>query len=492
MEKLLKKQICIIGAGFAGKAIARELKEKSITGNVVCFIDDDPAKIGNLIDGIPVQGPISRVQQIIHDHPVDEILICIPSATREELHTIYDKLKTAPCQSLSILPSLTQIIDGQAHLVQTRSLAPQDLLGRTPIRINLKESLSYIRGKRVLVSGAGGSIGSELCRQLLSGGAERLYLFGHGENSIFHVQQELLRLQEGGVGEKAVIVPVIGELKDQDYIRFLCKRLRADVIFHCAAHKHVSLMEANPIEAIVNNVFGTYHLLNSAREFNVSRFIFISTDKAVNPNSIYGVSKLLSERLVLEAGKSSKNYMVLRFGNVLGSRGSIVPIFKQQIQSGGPITLTHPEVERYFMTIPEAVSLVLKAGGIEKNSSLYILDMGDPVKIKDIAWQMARFYNLEPDKDIGIKIIGLRPGEKIREKLWSEDEIPVESGYAGILQIKRKQDWQNNLETLIQNLRPLCFFDPAQADLYRNRRKLRSLLRDAVPSLPHKDDEPEY
>ncbi|HOT63145.1 MAG TPA: nucleoside-diphosphate sugar epimerase/dehydratase, partial [Treponemataceae bacterium] len=378
--------------------LAREIREKGIFGSVIAFFDDDREKIGKTIDGIPVLGPIRRVARLVRIGPRDEALIAIPSASPETLRSIYLSLKQAGFTRIRLLPGIAQILEGKAHLIQAREIDPQDLLGRPPVSISLKKSLAYLRGKRVLITGAGGSIGSEIARQLLSGGAERLYLFGHGENSIYQIDRELRLLQEGGVGEKATIVPVIGELKDREYMRHIMRKLRCDVVFHAAAYKHVPLMEANPVAVIENNVFGTANLLDACLESGVRRFVLISTDKAVEPVSVYGASKMLSERLVLEAarraresglggGASDSAYMFVRFGNVLGSRGSILPLFLDQIRKGGPVTVTDPEMVRYFMTIPEACSLVLQAGGVGVNGESYLLDMGEPVRIVEIAEQ---------------------------------------------------------------------------------------------------------
>jgi FlaA1/EpsC-like NDP-sugar epimerase len=480
----------IIGAGFAGQTLAEEIRAKAVYGEVVAFLDDDPHKIGRGIDGIPVLGPIRDVAKLLRMNPADEAIIAIPSASREYLAELYGILKRAGFEKIRILPGISQIIEGDAHLIQTRSVDPQDLLGRTPVRVNLKESLAYLRGKRVLVTGAGGSIGSELCRQLLSGGASRLYLFGHGENSIYQIDRELRLLQEEGVGEKATLVPVIGDLKDGDYIDYILGKLKADVIFHAAAYKHVPMMEENPVAAIENNFFGTENLVNAARKQGVKRFVLITTDKAVEPVSVYGASKYLCERLVLEAARKEApgagpgpNFMVVRFGNVLGSRGSIMPLFRRQIEKGGPVTVTSPEMRRWFMTIPEACSLVLKAGGVGDNGNLYLLDMGESVRIRDMAEQMIRFYGLEPEKDIRIEYIGLRPGERLDERLWGEDEEPVGTGYSRILRVKRKSPPGLDLPALTEKLKPVCRFDPDRAELYRNGRELRRILREAIPTL---------
>jgi FlaA1/EpsC-like NDP-sugar epimerase len=503
-------RLYIIGAGFAGLNLAREIRVKAIFGEVVAFLDDNPEKIGRRIEGIPVLGPIRDVARLLRMNPADEAIIAIPSASREYLKELYQVLKNAGFQRIRILPGISQIIEGDAHLIQTRSIDPQDLLGRTPVRLNLKQSLAYLRGKRVLVTGAGGSIGSELCRQLLSGGAFRLYLFGHGENSIYQIDRELRLFQEEGVGEKATIVPIIGDLKDRDYINHIIAKLKADVIFHTAAYKHVPMMEENPVAAIENNLFGTSNLVNAAYNEGVKRFVHITTDKAVEPVSVYGVSKYLCEELVLaaarkaaadegqgakkeepwEGGKgggpisgalSGANFMVVRFGNVLGSRGSIMPLFQKQIEKGGPVTVTHPEMRRWFMTIPEACSLVLKAGGVGSNGNLYLLDMGEPVRIRDLAEQMIRFYGFEPEEDIKITYVGLRPGERLGEKLWWDSETPRPTPFDRILQVEGKAAPALDIHRVMEKLLPLCRFDPAQPGKYRNGGLLRKILKEAVP-----------
>jgi FlaA1/EpsC-like NDP-sugar epimerase len=486
MTILKSERLYIIGAGFAGQTLAREIAVKAIFGEVVAFLDDDPEKIGRRIEGIPVLGPIRDVARLLRTNPADEAVIAIPTASREYLKDLYDILKRAGFQRIRILPGISQIAEGSAHLIQTRSIDPQDLLGRTPVAVNLRESLSYLWGKRVLVTGAGGSIGSELCRQLLSGGASRLYLFGHGENSIYQIDRELRLLQEEGVGEKATLVPIIGDLKDRDYMDYIIGRLKADVIFHAAAYKHVPMTEENPVAAMENNFFGTDNLVNAARKHGVRRFVLITTDKAVDPVSVYGASKYLCERLVLEAAASdpgAAHFMVVRFGNVLGSRGSIMPLFQKQIEKGGPVTITSPQMRRWFMTIPEACSLVLKAGGVGDNGNLYLLDMGEPIRIREMAEQMIRFYGFEPERDIKIEYIGCRPGERLDERLWGDDETPVKTPFNRILKVERKSPPRLKLGELTAKLRPICRLDPRAPEQYRDNALLREILREAIPSL---------
>jgi len=492
MKKAKRDGIYIVGAGFAGRSIAREIREKGVLGRVVAFLDDDPTKIGTRLDGLPVLGPIERVEGFLATTPATEALIALPSTSRERLKEVYCALSRADFARIRILPDVSQIVDGDAHLVQTREVDADDLLARSPVAINLKESLDYLRGKRVLITGAGGSIGSELARQLLHGGAARLYLFDHEENSIYEIDKELKLLQAEGVGEQATVVPVLGDLQDRDYVRFIMRRLRADVVFHCAAHKHVPMCEHNPVETIKNNTFGTRNLVDAAIEVGTPRFVFVSTDKAVRPSSVYGASKMLAEEIVLRKRPGRGDFMVVRFGNVLGSRGSIVPLFKKQILNGGPVTITHPEMSRFFMTIPEASSLVLKAGGVGKGGDLYILDMGEPILIRELAETMIRFFGFVPEREIPLRYVGLRPGEKLHETLWDSDEQPVPTGFPRINRLPREERFNGSFDRLLSALHAVCFFDPERPEPYRNRRELRRILHAYIPSVNHVDDEPEY
>ena len=309
-----------------------------------------------------------------------------------------------------------------------------------------------------------------------------MYLFGHGENSIYQIDKELHILQKEGIGEKAVVVPVIGDLKNREYMRYILSKLKASVIFHCAAYKHVPLMEENPVAVMENNVFGTKNLLDAAAESGVERFVLISTDKAVEPVSVYGVSKMLCEKLVLETARNIKipgAYMFVRFGNVLGSRGSILPLFAEQLKTGGPLTVTDPNMKRFFMTIPEACSLVLKTGGVGINAASYLLDMGDPIKIEDIARQFIRFSGLEPETDVAIRYIGLRPGERLEEPLWTKEENPEPTEHPKILKLNCSQG-SFPLDKLLKKLYPICVEGPK--DVYRSRSKLLEILTQAIPS----------
>jgi FlaA1/EpsC-like NDP-sugar epimerase len=492
MRKTYRNRIYIVGAGLTGVSLAKEIQAKGIFGRIVAFLDDDASKIGKLLYGVPVLGPLDAVAKLLKTTPADEAIIACPGATREQLKRIHRLLITSEFPKIRIVPRLSQLLSEEPHLIQAREIKPEDLLTRQPVRVNLKASLAYLRAKRVLVTGAGGSIGGELCRQLLSGGAERLYLFGHGENSIYEIERELRLLQEEGVGEKATIIPLIGELQDRDFVRYILKRLQAHVVFHTAAHKHVPLLEANPVEAVKNNVFGTNNVVDASLDAGVERFVLVSTDKAVEPNSVYGASKLIAEELVLRQVGSGQAFMVVRFGNVLGSRGSILPLFRKQILKGGPVTITHPLAKRFFMTIPEAVSLVLQAGGVGKQGGLYLLDMGEPVLIRELAEQMIRFYGFEPEKEIPLVYTGLRPGEKLEERLWAEGDTPLPTEYPKLMILDRKYALNGKLSAVVESLRPICFFDHSAASSCRNRRMLREALKRIIPNLRLPEDEPPH
>lgn len=487
MIKNNSSQFYIIGAGFAGQMIANDIKRKKVFGNIAAFLDDNKDLIGKNIDGIPVLGPIENVTPLLNSPDTSEAVIAIPTASSKKIKEIYEALTRSGFKHIKILPSISQVVNGTAHFVQAREIDPLDILGRTPVTISLKESLSYLRGKRVLITGAGGSIGSELARQLLSGGAERLYLFGHGENSIYQINRELRLLQSEGVGEKATVVPIIGDMKDREYIRYIISHTKCDVIFHCAAYKHVPLMEENPVAVIENNVFGTKNLLDASIEFGVKKFVLISTDKAVSPVSIYGASKFLSEKLLLQAAEKVKDkkqdFMFVRFGNVLGSRGSILPLFMEQIANGGPVTVTDPEMERFFMTIPEACSLVLQTGGVGQNGYSYLLDMGEPIKIKDLAEHIIIFSGHEPNKDIEIQFTGIRPGERLTEPLWLKEENPQPTEYTKLLKLEA-MPLTFDLDELLVKLSEICISsEHTDFSKYRNSTLLRDTLQKVIPEL---------
>lgn len=410
--------ILIMGAGDAGAMIAREIQRNPQLGmKIVGFADDDPSKQGMRIHTIPVLGTQHDIPQIVQKHGVQQVIIAIPTAPGKNIRAIVKICERAGVQT-RIMPGIYELLDGKVSISQLREVQIEDLLRREPVRSDMSAVKNLIRGRRVLISGAGGSIGSELCRQVLHCEPAEIVLLGHGENSIFLIQQELLKCSG-----QTRIHAAIADIRFGRRIQSIFEQYRPDIVFHAAAHKHVPLMEHNPAEAITTNVLGTHNLLNAALAVGVERFVMISSDKAVNPTSIMGVSKRIAELLVHHAAQTSgRAYAAVRFGNVLGSRGSVVLTFKQQIAAGEPITVTHPEMTRFFMTIPEAVHLVLQASVLQHGGEVFMLDMGKPVKIVDLASDMIRLSGLEVGRDIDIIFSGIRPGEKLYEELFLPDE----------------------------------------------------------------------
>jgi FlaA1/EpsC-like NDP-sugar epimerase len=416
----LPKRVLIVGAGQGGESVLREIKRNlNLPINVVGMVDDDEKKHGQIIHGSPVLGGCSEIDKFVVKFNVDEIIIAIPSASGNELRRIV-KLCQDSRVRFKTLPGLQDLIGGKLVGLQLRDIAIEDLLRRPPAEINLAEIAAYITDKIVLVTGAGGSIGSEICRQILPFQPSVLLLLGHGENSIYSSQQKLMGSPELG---NTVLIPLIADIQDKNKIGQVFNAHNPEIVFHAAAHKHVPMMEINPEEAIKNNVIGTKNLVEAAHNSKVERFVMISTDKAVNPTSIMGATKRVAEKVLKSfAKKSSTRFVAVRFGNVLGSRGSVIPLFKNQIENGGPITITHPKMIRYFMTIPEASKLVVQAGAYGKGGEVFILDMGDPVRILDLAEDLVRLSGLEVGKDIEIKFTGIRPGEKLFEELLTASE----------------------------------------------------------------------
>ncbi len=414
------KRVIIVGAGQGGESILREIKRNiNLPIDVVGLIDDSPKKKDQIIHGVKVLGTTENLAEIARKFSADEIIIAIPSASGGELRRIV-KL----CQNTNVrfktLPGLQDIIGGKLVSLQLRDIAIEDLLRRPPSEINLAEIAAYVTNKTVLVTGAGGSIGSEICRQILPFQPAKLLLLGHGENSIFKVNQELQGSAKLG---NTALIPIITDIQDREKIGHLFQAHQPEIVFHAAAHKHVPLMELNPEEAVKNNVLGTRNLVDAAHNARVERFVMISTDKAVNPTSVMGASKRVSEMILkCYARRSQTRFVAVRFGNVLGSRGSVIPMFKEQIEKGGPITITHPKMIRYFMTIPEASKLVIQAGAYGKGGEVFILDMGEPVRIVDLAEDLIRLAGLEVGRDIEIKFTGIRPGEKLYEELLTASE----------------------------------------------------------------------
>ncbi|NTW01875.1 MAG: polysaccharide biosynthesis protein [Oscillochloris sp.] len=415
-------QVLVIGAGDAGATIVRELQQKPRQRHeVVGFIDDDPAKNNVRIHGVPVLGNRYAIPQLVQQHHIEQVIIALPSAAGKAIREIMNICENTGVKAKTI-PGLSELLDGTVNVSKLRDVQIEDLLRREPIHTDTTAVGKLIRGRRVLVTGGGGSIGSELCRQVLHLQPAELVILGHGENSIFTIQNELIQqLRQSGTGCR--IEGCIADVRFPERIEAVFEEYRPEIVFHAAAHKHVPLMELNPVEAVTNNILGTRNLLQAALSFGVEQFVMISTDKAVNPTSVMGSSKRVAELLVHHAAKlTGKPYVAVRFGNVLGSRGSVVLTFKQQIAAGGPITVTHPEMRRFFMTIPEAVQLVLQASVLGHGGEVFTLDMGEPVKIVDLARDMIELSGLKVGRDIDIVFSGMRPGEKLYEELFLPGE----------------------------------------------------------------------
>ncbi|MFB5662696.1 polysaccharide biosynthesis protein [Alteribacillus sp. HJP-4] len=416
--QLNKKRSLIIGAGNAGCMVARQmLKSNGSELQPVAFVDDDIAKLQLEIMGIPVEGSINNTEDIVKKQNIEHIIIAIPSLSQSELTRIYDICKKTKIKT-QILPMLEDLLTGKVSVNQFRDVQVEDLLGREPVELDLNGISDYITGKTILISGAGGSIGSEISRQVARFEPKRILLLGHGENSIYDIEMNLKK--RNVISE---IVTEISDIKDANKMLSIFRREKPEVVFHAAAHKHVPLMERNPEEAVKNNVIGTKNLAEAANKFGTKTFVMISSDKAVNPTSVMGATKRLAEIIVQNMDQSSStNFVSVRFGNVLGSRGSVIPLFKDQIQSGGPVTVTHPDMTRYFMTIPEASRLVIQAGALAKGGEIFVLDMGEPVKIIDLAKNLIQLSGYKID-DIGVQFSGIRPGEKMYEELLKENEV---------------------------------------------------------------------
>ena len=412
------KNVMLIGAGEAGRALATEFNSsKYILDNLVCVIDDNPAKQGKRLCGIPIVGGRRDIPAMVQKYHVSKIVMSIPSASAVTRKDILDICSTTGCE-VQMLPGMYQVLNGEVSVSKLRAVDPQDLLGREPIQVNLEEIFGYVSGKVVMVTGGSGSIGSELCRQIARAHPKQLIIFDIYENNAYDIQMELQRNHP-----ELDLQVMIGSVRNLSRVDSLVEHYRPELIFHAAAHKHVPLMENSPNEAIKNNVFGTYNMAKTAAKYGVKRFVLISTDKAVNPTNIMGASKRLCEMVVQMMNRRSRTeFVAVRFGNVLGSNGSVIPLFKKQIEAGGPVTVTHPDIIRYFMTIPEAVSLVLQAGYYAKGGEIFILDMGQPVKIDTMARNMIRLSGYEPDVDIKVEYTGLRPGEKLFEELLMKEE----------------------------------------------------------------------
>ncbi len=410
--------VMVIGAGDAGAAILKEMRlSKYVTQQVRCFIDDSPAKQGKYIQGCPVVGGSSAIVEAVREYGIRKIIIALPSAPKKSVRRIVEICQQTDCE-LRILPGTYQLINGEVSVSQLREVSIEDLLGRDEIKVCLDEILDYVQGQTVLVTGGGGSIGSEICRQLAAHRVGRLVIVDIYENNAYEIQQELMRDYP-----QLDIVTLIASVRNTHRMNRIMETYHPAIVYHAAAHKHVPLMEDSPYEAIKNNVFGTYKTAEAAARSGVRRFVLISTDKAVNPANIMGASKRICEMIIQMLNhRYETEFVAVRFGNVLGSNGSVIPLFKKQIAAGGPVTVTHPDVIRYFMTIPEAVALVLQAGAYARGGEIFVLDMGEPVRILDLAKNLIRLSGYQEGEDMEIRITGLRPGEKLYEELLMDEE----------------------------------------------------------------------
>lgn len=408
----------VVGAGEAGAMIIKEFQNsRYLDQKVCCVIDDNEAKQGKYLRGVKIMGGRDDIRYLAHELQIDEIIVALPSASQSQVKEILQICQETGCE-LKVLPGLYQMINGEISVSKLRKVEIEDLLGREPIKLQVDSVMGYVAGKVILVTGGGGSIGSELCRQIAAHKPKKLIIVDIYENNAYDIQQELKRKSP-----ELDLVVLIASVRNTHRMNSIFETYRPDIVYHAAAHKHVPLMEDSPNEAIKNNVFGTYKTAKAADKYGVKRFVLISTDKAVNPTNIMGASKRICEMIIQMMNNHSKtDFVAVRFGNVLGSNGSVIPLFKKQIEQGGPVTVTHPEIIRYFMTIPEAVSLVLQAGALAKGGEIFVLDMGEPVKILDLAKNLIRLSGYKPFEDIPIEFTGLRPGEKLYEELLMSEE----------------------------------------------------------------------
>jgi len=478
VERIKRKRIVLIGAGDAGEKTYREIRDNPRMGyQVVAFIDDDLKKKGFLIHGIPVLGPISKLPYFVERLNVQEILITMPSATGKEMRQIVDVCKETMLP-YKTLPGLGEIIDGKISIKSLRDVNYNDLLGREEVHLDNEAICGYIRDKCVFITGAGGSIGSELCRQIIRFHPALLVLLDCSESNLYAIQMELehkLKFRD--------FVPVLANVRDADSINAIVETHKPDVVVHAAAKKHVPLMEENPWEAVFNNIIGTWNVMEAIVNSGAERFILVSTDKAVRPTNVMGATKRVCELLMLAyQGQGETVMMSVRFGNVIGSSGSVIPLFREQIAYGGPVTVTHPEVTRYFMTIPETTQLILQAGALGKGGEIFVLKMGKPVKIVQVANDLIKLSGKEPGKDIEIVFTGLRPGEKLYEELITEGEGIVATKHEKIMVLHSNGGW-NGLKNgseyrawLAKGIQAL-----KEASLNRDKEKIKAILKELVP-----------
>lgn len=463
-------RIMIIGAGNATNVLIREISISHYLANsrVVCVIDDNPNKVGKYIHGVKVVGTREDIKEMAKQYDVDEIIFAIPSTSAENRKEILSICKETDCE-LKILPGVYQMVDGEINIKDIRRVDVLDLLGRTQVEVDIQSIMGYVKDKTVLVTGGGGSIGSELCRQLVSHKPRKLIIFDIYENNAYDIQQELLIEHSD-----ANVETLIGSVRNVGRLESIFEQYKPDIIYHAAAHKHVPLMEESPNEAVKNNVIGTYNVAKMADKYRAEKFVMISTDKAVNPTNVMGATKRICEMIVQSFNERSQtDYVAVRFGNVLGSNGSVIPLFKKQIEAGGPVTVTDPNIIRYFMTIPEAVSLVLQAGAYAKGGEIFVLDMGEPVKIDDLAKNLIRLSGFTLGVDMNIVYTGLRPGEKLYEELLMDEEGLQETANK-LIHIGKPIDFDR--ENFEHNLKRLekCAYDESG--------DIREIIKEIVPT----------
>lgn len=466
----------IVGAGEACNMVIRELKMSDNLDSHICgIIDDDKSKHGTYIQGVKVLGGRELIVSVAEEQNVNEIIVAIPSAPKRELRDILEICQQTESE-LKIVPGVYQFVNGEAAIEKIRPVEIEDLLGREPVEINLDAVINYVKGKVVLVTGGGGSIGSELCRQIAANHPKTLIIFDIYENNAYEIQQELIRKYPS-----LHLETLIGSVRNTSRIDSVFAQYRPDIVYHAAAHKHVPLMEDSPNEAIKNNVFGTYKTALAADKYGTKKFVLISTDKAVNPTNIMGASKRVCEMIVQELNnRSSTDFVAVRFGNVLGSNGSVIPLFKKQIEAGGPVTVTDRDIIRYFMTIPEAVSLVIQAGALAKGGEIFVLDMGDPVKIDDLARKLIKLSGYIPDKDIRIEYTGLRPGEKLYEEMLMDEEGLKETAHS-LIHIGKPLVFDG--EAFLERLNNL--YDEA----YGETENMKELVADLIPTYKIREED---
>lgn len=469
-----RQNYMIVGAGASGNAILQEVQSsKYLSMHVACFIDDNPGCQGKYLRGVPIVGGREKIAESVDKFDIDEIIIAIPSASRSQLRPLIEICKETG-RRIQILPGMYQIIKGDVNVSNLREVQIEDLLGRDPIEVNVDEIIGYVQNKTVLVTGGGGSIGSELCRQVARHNPKRLIILDIYENNAYEIQQELKRDYPG-----LDLTVLIGSVRNTRRVDEIFRDYRPDIVYHAAAHKHVPLMEDSPNEAIKNNVFGTLKVATAADRYGTGKFVMISTDKAVNPTNIMGASKRICEMVIQNMNRKSRTeYVAVRFGNVLGSNGSVVPLFKRQIEKGGPVTVTHPDIIRYFMTIPEAVSLVLQAGAYARGGEIFVLDMGEPMKILDLAKNMIKLSGYRVDEDIKIEFTGLRPGEKMYEELLMREEGLKETANR-MIYIGRPIEYDDALfERQLERL---------QEASVNESQDIRALVREIVPGYQYEE-----